>query len=222
MDRAGLVLQHDADVPPALFGDWLAARGIASEVVDVPGDDVPGLDGVPWIAVLGSHSSAAAAEPAWVPHEARLLREAIAADVPVLGICFGGQALSHVFGGRVERAEEPEAGWIHMDGPAEPGLPRGPWFTWHHDFFTVPPGGEELGRTGDGTQVFALRSHLAVQFHPEVTYPMKKSWMREDGRRRELEARPGALERPGDGAPEPQQLAEALLDLFLRRAGLAG
>lgn len=218
-----VVVVHQADDPPGRIETWARARGIALDVVHpYAGDPLPPAGEHDFAVSLGADLSLTDDLPAWAQDELRWLPELDAARVPVLGVCFGGQALSHLFGGEVERSPEPEAGWIHMDGDTEPALPSGPWFTWHNDTFTVPPGGEELGRTEHGVQVFGLGSHLAVQFHPEVTDEMMRSWMREEGRRRELEARPGALERPSDGAPAPQAMADDLLDLFLRRAGLSG
>ncbi|NUU26271.1 MAG: C26 family cysteine hydrolase domain-containing family, partial [Streptomycetaceae bacterium] len=68
---------------------------------------------------------------AWVGGEIALLRDAVAADIPVLGICFGGQALATALGGGVERAPRPEIGWtpVRSDDPAL--VSEGPWFQWH-------------------------------------------------------------------------------------------
>jgi GMP synthase-like glutamine amidotransferase len=176
MDRTGLVLQHDTDVPPALFGDWLDARGIGWELVDVARDGVPTLDGPPWLAVLGSHSSAAASEPSWVPAEARLLREAIAEEVPVLGICFGGQALSLALGGEVHPTRVLEASWDEAIEILDDAVPAGPWLNLHFESFTLPPGAELLARSAAGPSAFRHGPHLGVQFHPEVTPEIVAAW----------------------------------------------
>jgi GMP synthase-like glutamine amidotransferase len=176
MDRPGLVLQHDADVPPALFGDWLDARGIAWERVDVPRDGVPALDAAAWIAVLGSHSSAAAREPAWVPAEAKLIGEAIATDVPVLGVCFGGQALSLALGGEVHPTPVLEGSWDDGIEILDEQIPPGPWLNLHFESFTLPPGAELLARTPAGPSAFRRGPHLGVQFHPEVTPEIVAAW----------------------------------------------
>jgi GMP synthase-like glutamine amidotransferase len=176
MDRPGLVLQHDADVPPALFGDWLAARGIDWELADVARDGVPTLEGPPWLAVLGSHSSAAASEPAWVPAEANLLREAIAEEVPILGICFGGQALSLALGGEVHPTPTLEASWDEAIEILDDTIPAGPWLNLHFESFTAPPGAELLARSAAGPSAFRHGRHLGVQFHPEVTPEIVAAW----------------------------------------------
>ena len=61
--RPGLVLQHESDVPPALFGEWLDDRGIAWRLVEVEREGVPEIERAPWAVVLGSHHSASASEP---------------------------------------------------------------------------------------------------------------------------------------------------------------
>jgi GMP synthase-like glutamine amidotransferase len=176
MDRPGLVLQHDSDVPPALFGDWLDARGIGWELVDVPRDGVPATDGTAWIAVLGSHGSAAATEPDWVPAEAKRIREAIAADLPVLGICFGGQALSLALGGEIHPAGALEGSWDEGIEILDEQIPPGPWLNLHFESFTLPPGAELLARTPAGPSAFRHGPHLGVQFHPEVTPEVVAAW----------------------------------------------
>jgi GMP synthase-like glutamine amidotransferase len=176
MESSGLVLQHDADVPPALFGDWLRERRIGSQLVDVPRAGVPPLDGASWIAVLGSHSSAAGSEPAWVPAEAGLLREAIAEDVPVLGICFGGQALSLALGGEVHPTPVLEASWDPRIEILDEQIPPGPWLNLHFESFSLPPGAELLARSAAGPSAFRSGPHLGVQFHPEVTPEIVAAW----------------------------------------------
>jgi GMP synthase-like glutamine amidotransferase len=176
MNTPGLVLQHDADVPPALFGDWLDARRIAWELVDVPRDGVPTTDAAAWIAVLGSHSSAAASEPDWVPGEAKLIRSAIAENVPVLGICFGGQALALALGGEVQPTPVLEGSWDKEIEVLDEQIPPGPWLNLHFESFTLPPGAELLARSAAGPLAFRHGRHLGVQFHPEVTPEIVAAW----------------------------------------------
>ena len=58
---------------------------------------------------------------AWIADELEFLRRAHHAGVPVLGICFGGQALATALGGTVVRAERPEIGWTTIESkPAGP------------------------------------------------------------------------------------------------------
>jgi len=201
IDRPGLVLQHDADVPPALFADWLEARGIAWELVDVGRDRVPRLNRARWIALLGSHSSATASEPAWIPAEAELLQSAIRDQLPVLGICFGGQALALALGGEVHPTCLLEASWDDRIEALDELIPPGPWLNLHFEGFTLPPGAELLARSAAGPSAFRRGCHLGVQFHPEVTPEIVARWS-ERYRPEHPEIDYGALARDGEAIRE--------------------
>jgi GMP synthase-like glutamine amidotransferase len=101
--------------------------------------------------------------------------------MPVLGNCFGAQALSAALGGTVERAPRPELGWVRVDTDAPDVVASGPWFEWHRDRFTVPPGGVALARTDAGVQAFRFGNCMGVQFHPEVDVTLLGSWLGDDG-----------------------------------------
>jgi GMP synthase-like glutamine amidotransferase len=97
----------------------------------------------------------------------------------VLGLCFGGQVLSLALGGEVRRAGAPESGWTTLETRDPAVVPPGPWFEWHLDVFSVPPGAVELARSPAGPQAFGLGPHLGLQFHPEVTPETIDRWMSE-------------------------------------------
>ena len=68
-------------------------------------------------------------------------REATDADVPILGVCFGGQLLARVLGGEVYRSEQAGDRLAARSAPAIPSSsPKGPWFQWHFDTFTAAAG----------------------------------------------------------------------------------
>src|SRR5689334_4913454 len=48
----------------------------------------------------------------WMVSEAAMVRDAHAAGVPMLGVCFGGQLIAHALGGSVTRSPAPEVGWF--------------------------------------------------------------------------------------------------------------
>lgn len=176
----GLILQHGSDGPPGHFGAWLEARGIAAEVCHVDRAALPGdVASRPWLCSLGSEHSAVAAEPGWIPRELDALRDAVAADVPVLGLCFGGQALSVALGGGVAASEPPEIGWIAVE-PTDTLVPPGPWLQYHYELLEVPPGAVELARSPAGPAAFRHGRHLGLQFHPEVEPALVDEWVRTD------------------------------------------
>jgi GMP synthase-like glutamine amidotransferase len=122
--------------------------------------------------------------------ELELLRTAIDGDVPVLGLCFGGEALAAVLGARVERSPSPELGWREIETDDPEAIPPGPWLEWHFERFATPPGATEIARTGAATQAFRHGPHLAVQFHPEATVEIVEGWAEHDGVEASLDASP--------------------------------
>ncbi len=176
--KPGLILQHGEDGPPARFGEWLRRRGLAFVVHRVWEQPPPDPRDHGFVASLGSERSAAERD-AWVPQEIATLRAAIAADVPVLGLCFGGQALSLALGGGVEVLSAPEIGWIAVSSD-DVAIPAGPWLQYHFDQMHLPPGARELARSPAGTAAFRHGRHLGLQFHPEVDAALVDTWARSD------------------------------------------
>ena len=178
LSKPGLILQHGEDGPPARFGDWLRERGLPFLVHRVWEQPPPDPSEHAFVASLGSERSATTLD-AWVPAEIETLRAAIAADVPVLGLCFGGQALSLALGGSVEALPAPEIGWIPVDSDDELFSP-GAWLQYHFDIMDAPPGARELARSPAGPAAFRHGRHLGLQFHPEADAALVDRWARTD------------------------------------------
>jgi GMP synthase-like glutamine amidotransferase len=168
-----IVLEHQHDDPAGLVGEWLSARGISWATVPTA-DPQPAPAAPAAIITLGSSHSAYAEEPRWIPRHVSLLRAALAAGTPILGICFGAQALALAGGGTVAPAARPEVGWV-SPGSVHAEL-RGPWLAWHFDAIELPPGARELARSDDALHAYALGRSLGLQFHPEVTPAIWRSW----------------------------------------------
>jgi GMP synthase-like glutamine amidotransferase len=170
-----LVVEQQADAPAGLVGEWAVERGARVDVVRAPElEDWPDPRSADAIVALGSDRSVHASTDPWIAEQLVFLRAAHAADVPVLGICFGGQALAAALGGTVSAAPRTEIGWIVVAGDDGYG---GSWFTWHEDAFTVPPGAVELARAASGPQAFALGRSVGLQYHPEVTEAIVDGWL---------------------------------------------
>ncbi len=178
MSKPGLILQHGLDGPPARFAEWLSDRGLPFIVHHEGEPSATDLTDYAFVASLGSEHSAAESD-GWVPGEIETLRQAVAADVPVLGLCFGGQALSLALGGGIETLETPEIGWLAVHGDDE-AIPAGPWLQYHYDLMQVPPGARELARSPAGVAAFRHGRHLAVQFHPEADAALLAAWAATD------------------------------------------
>ena len=181
---SALVLQHGRAGPPGVLGEWLDERGIAATVHRANQDPLPeDPRAYAFIASLGSEHSAAAQDPLWIAAEVDFLRAAHDAGVPVLGLCFGGQALALALGGAVGPAPVPEVGWMDVATDDPDVVPPGPWLHFHWEIFRAPPGARVVANSPAGPAAFTAGPHLATQFHPEVTPEIVDEWARLDADR---------------------------------------
>lgn len=180
-DRPGLVLQNEKEAPPALLRDWLRERGLAHTIVRAWEEGVPDDPREHcWIVALGTSDSAIQTEPAWIPDEIGFLRRAVDADVPVLGICFGGQALSVALGGEIAPADPISMGWFEISTDEPELVPPGPWLHFNYERFSIPKGATQIASSPSGPGAFRLGPHLGIQFHPEVTAEIVDRWTESD------------------------------------------
>jgi GMP synthase-like glutamine amidotransferase len=178
------IVEQQSDAPAGLLADWATERG--HRVVMVRAEEI---GAGPWpdparfgaIAPLGAEQSVHASPDPWIAPQIAFLREAHEQGVPVLGLCFGGQALAAALGGEVRAAPAPEIGWLELEPLNGGAIAPGPWFAWHNDTFTVPPGASELARSDAYPHAFRLGRSVGLQFHPEATPEIIEGWIR-DGR----------------------------------------
>ena len=121
----------------------------------------------------------------WIPRLLDLIRDAIAADIPVLGHCLGGQLLSKALGGAVSRNPVEEIGWCDVEVADNalarqwfgPKLRRFSAFQWHGETFTIPHAATlVLSGRYCVNQAFALGKHLGLQCHVEMDRSLVDSW----------------------------------------------
>lgn len=213
-----LFVRNDPTAPEALLGPVFAEFGFDIDTFDVlppsrPGDfaidpavtvNFPDPVGYDVIVPLGARWSAYDQRLPWIDAEMDLVRTALAAGTGVLGVCFGAQLLARALGGGVNRTPEPELGW-HDVATDEPDLvPDGPWFQWHFDRITMPPGAVEVAHNARAVQAFRLGRALGVQFHPELDAALLNLWIAED--------RDGDVERLGISAEDLRSQTAALVE----------
>lgn len=187
---------------------------------------LPALTDAAAVIVTGSPASVTERTP-WMELAAEKLRELVASQVPLLGICFGHQLLGHALGGTV--APNPrgrEMGTVKHDlrrsDPVfgDPGAQRVN-MTHVDSLVRLPEAAEALAST-------ALEPHSAVrfgarawgvQFHPEIDGEVMRQYL--EARRPSLLAEGfdlEAAERSAGDAPE----GAAVLERFLKLAQQSG
>jgi GMP synthase (glutamine-hydrolysing) len=122
----------------------------------------------------------------WIAEEVSLLRELLEREVPLLGLCLGGQLLAAAAGAQARRASRPEIGWHRVEMTAEgaddpllgPLAPSFEAFQWHSYEFSLPPGAIPLARSEVCLQACRLGERAwALQFHPEVSRADALHWI---------------------------------------------
>ncbi len=224
MARA-LVLRHHLEDHSGLIGESFEARGYEIDLRMMNAENPsPSLEGYDVLVILGSKSAVydKAVEQAWFGRELALIAEAERRDVPILGICFGAQALCLYHGGVVERSRSPEIGWYEVEARNDSGIASGPWFEFHFDHCTLPEKAELWATSPRAVQAFCVGRHVGVQFHPEVDHLQLRDWFAGgDDEAREAGVDVEALlEETAKETPAARQRALALVDLFLSHGGL--
>ncbi len=102
--------------------------------------------------------------------------------LPILGICYGMQAMVHQLGGKVAPALRREYGYAELiqDAPSDPLFHQTPesmqvWMSHGDHISELPPGFSALAHT-DNSPIAALgdgKGRLGIQFHPEVVHTPK-------------------------------------------------
>jgi GMP synthase (glutamine-hydrolysing) len=184
-----LVVQHEADDPIHLMGDWMA--GVDLSVCHAyDGDPVPAsVDGIDGLVVMGGAMGAHDDQKApWLPASRELIRSAAGAGVPTLGICLGHQLCAVALGGDIEVNPKGrqlgllDIGWTAeaVDDELMGGLvgPRRAMH-WNDDVVArLPKGAHQLATASTG-EVQAARhaaSVWGIQWHPEVDDAIVAAW----------------------------------------------
>ena len=184
-----LSLIHGREARSGLFGKAVRAAGHELDERSYALGDPPLAPPESYDAVLvlgGAMNVHEVEANAWIPEEKRVLARLLDEEVPILGVCLGGQMLASAAGARVSKAEEPEIGWHEVeltpaasDDPLFAETPdRFTAYEWHSYEFEVPDDGVLLATSRVCPQAFRLGGTAwGTQFHAEVTGQIVRDWI---------------------------------------------
>lgn len=196
-----LVFQHVPYEPLGTLDPLLKEAGFRIRYVNFgrEPEHAPSLEGYAALIVLGGPMNVD--DVASYPNlatEVRLIQDALARDMSILGICLGAQLLAKALGGAVRPGRSKEIGWYDVDvtehGREDPVLSafgqRSRVFQWHEDNIELPPGTAHLASSPDcPAQAFRHGEHAyGFQFHLEVDRPLIERWLTVPANQPALEA----------------------------------
>lgn len=177
--------------PVETFGCYLnelESQGVQTQIIRLyAGEDLP--DTLNWSAVIVGGTPVAAASLEQDPslgQQIPFLRSLVSSQVPVFGVCCGGQVLAMILGGSVERLRSMEIGCVPLNltdngrtNPLFAGFPEHfPAFEWHADVFQ-PPSGAQIPIEGGAwhAQAFQVELNVGILFHLEYDIQDITRWV---------------------------------------------
>jgi GMP synthase-like glutamine amidotransferase len=180
------IFRHASTEGPGHFATFLDQQGLPHVLIAVDaGEPVPASPAAyAGLVFMGGPMSVNDDLP-WIPSVLALIRAAVAADIPVLGHCLGGQLIAKALGGTVSANPVKEIGWGAvrvLDNPQARD-----WFGdvtgfdafhWHGETFSIPPGATRILESAFcPKQAYVLGDkHLGMQCHVEMTEAMIREW----------------------------------------------
>jgi GMP synthase (glutamine-hydrolysing) len=154
----------------------------------------------------------------YLRQEEELIRQALARNQPVMGICLGAQLMARALGAGVYRNCQKEIGWFDLRftesasrDPLFAGLESETVFHWHGETFDLPPGAEWLVSSDRCRHQAFKAGHLSygLQFHLEVTPEMIADWCLQDDNCGDVRELDGPID-PRQGEARMADLAEVV------------
>ena len=228
-------LQHVPFEDLARIEDWARDRGHQiSRTLLFDGQELPGMDEFDWLVIMGGPMNIYEEDKySWLAGEKRFIRDAIASNKIVLGICLGGQLIADVLGGKVRRNLHKEIGWYSVKLTPEGQKSR--IFNvlpntfmalhWHGDTFETPPAALRTAESEScADQAFVLGKAIGLQFHLESSMDSIDSLIKNcsdeliEGRYIQS---PQEIRSHVDRFPEMNRLMALFLDTIEKELGLS-
>jgi GMP synthase (glutamine-hydrolysing) len=191
--RPVLIVQHAFYEHPAVIRRALQTQGLPTLLIHpYRGDAYPELSEIAGMVSLGGPMSANdEREHPWILAECDLLRGCVASDLPVVGVCLGGQMMARATGGRVVKNHVAEVGWFPIELNAEGQRDRVVGaagatplvYHWHNDTFEPPAEAMHLAQSKHcPRQAYRIGERAyGFQFHPEADHQLVHEWLAVEG-----------------------------------------
>jgi GMP synthase-like glutamine amidotransferase len=183
-----LIFRHVAGEGPGYLARFLDRHKLPYRLVCIDQNDpIPeSIAHVSGLVFMGGPMSVNDDLP-WIDRELRLIRQAVDADMPVLGHCLGGQLMSKALGGRISANPVREIGWLPVQQIDNAAAHH--WFSglagefdvfhWHGETFTLPAGATHILKSAAcANQAFVIGRSLGLQCHVEMLPKMIGDWAR--------------------------------------------
>jgi GMP synthase-like glutamine amidotransferase len=179
------IIQNDPEVPPGNLAEALTVPHLIHR--PYCGEPLPELQDITALIVLGGAMGANDDQRyPFLTALKELIRAVVAAQIPYLGICLGGQLLAAALDTAVASNRWEELG-THAVTLTEAGTAERLFsgvaatfstFQWHHDSFDLPANATLLASSpACRHQAFRIGHNAwGLQFHPEVTPAIIRSW----------------------------------------------
>jgi GMP synthase-like glutamine amidotransferase len=139
----------------------------------------PAMDEFDWLIIMGGPMGVNDEEQfPWLKTEKAFIRDAIAHNKTVIGICLGAQLIAAALGAKVYPNKQKEIGWFPIENPGNMTPCDAVYqiadgftvFHWHGDTFDLPEGAVHLFRSKAClNQGFLYKENVvALQFHFEA------------------------------------------------------
>ncbi|WP_281165718.1 type 1 glutamine amidotransferase [Liquorilactobacillus sicerae] len=167
------IIQHTPNERPGLIKTWAQVHQHAIYIYHPYQFDIfPRIEETDLLVILGGPMSVNDSLP-WLKTERQLIKSALEAKIPILGICLGAQQIVKTLGGQITTAPVKEAGWapVHLENQIIPTLPEKlTVLHWHGETFSLPPAAKLLFSSKlVKNQGFIYHGNvIGLQFHLEL------------------------------------------------------
>ena len=200
-----------------LFETLLAGNGFSFETWDVVDMDFPAAidlcDG--WLITGSKHG--AYEDHAFIPPLQDMIRAIYAADIPLVGVCFGHQIIAQALGGSVAKFAD---GWAVGRQTYDWNGTTVALNAWHQDQVTLRPAAAQVVGTNTFCENAALvygKTAFTVQPHPEFEAGFIAGLVQYRGRGRVPEPQLAAVEKTLDQPIDNARIAGQIARFFKER-----